>query len=158
MTSWFKIFVLLILSLTLCFVLSHFLFVQIPIAPEPLEWSLLPLCALGTRICFTIQKASAFSSGPLSRFSVWSCLQAFESFSKRAQKEEGLRKAERLKVDSYHGLVSQRKVSAFAQHLCASERTYTALVPPPAPSADINLPPEQARHLTSQRALPCYWV
>lgn len=45
MTSWFKIFVLLFLSLALCFVLSHFLFVQILIAPEPLEMvPASPLC------------------------------------------------------------------------------------------------------------------
>lgn len=49
-----------------------------------------------------------------------------------------------LKVDSYQGLVSQGKVSEFAQHLCASERTHTALVPPPAPSADIHVRPAQA--------------
>lgn len=84
MTSWLRIFVVPILSQALCFVLSYFYFVQTPISPKTLECSSLPLCVLGIRIFFTVEEASAFSSGPLSVCCVWNYQKAFEFFNKRS--------------------------------------------------------------------------
>ena len=143
MTSWLRVFVLSYSRLSvLCFLMFS-------LSTHPHLQRCFPLFALGIRIFLIVQEALAFSGV----YSVWNFLKAFEFFSKRFQKEEGLRKADWLKVDSYQGFVSQKCQNSLSIFVLESAPTQPgALLPPPLQVFMCTQQSPAARCLISQRA------